>query len=433
MSAAWSAATKPTAVEPGADAGLPRCRHCGTPLSETFVDLGMSPLCERFLRADQLDEMEPFFPLHVRVCRGVPPRPAARVRRARGDLRRVRLLLVVLRPRGWPMPRRYVDMAIDRLRPRARQSRHRSRQQRRLSPASMRGSGGSPSWASSRRANIADVAREKGIPTISEFLGAELGRRVAAEQGAADLVVANNVFAHVPDIHDFAAGLAALLAPEGVLTIEFPHLVRLVEGNQFDTIYHEHFTYFTLHTASAVLATSRPRGLRCRRAADPRRLAADLRAARGDRASGPRGGRRPRAGDRGGGRLDDARGSPELRTAGRGDEAGAPAFLIAERDAGQSGRRLRRARQGQHPAELLRHPVRPAGVRRRSQPVQARPVHARDAHPDPSGRSACWTTGPTSCSSCPGTCGPRSARSSGRSSIVACGSSVPIPEVEILG
>ena len=251
MSAAWSAATKPTAVEPGADAGLPRCRHCGTPLSETFVDLGMSPLCERFLRADQLDEMEPFFPLHVRVC------PAC--------------LLVQLPEYVGPEEifgeyayfssfstswlahaARYVDMAIDRfgLAPGSRVIEAASNDGYLLEHARERGLtvlGIEPAR------NIADVAREKGIPTISEFLGAELGRRVAAEQGAADLVVANNVFAHVPDIHDFTAGLAALLAPEGVLTIEIPHLVRLVEGNQFDTIYHEHFTYYTLHTASAVL------------------------------------------------------------------------------------------------------------------------------------------------------------------------------------
>jgi hypothetical protein len=101
---------------------------------------------------------------------------------------------------------------------------------------------------------VAAVAREAGIPTIPEFLGAALGERVAREHGRADLVVANNVFAHVPDIHDFSAGLAELLAPHGVLTIEVPHLVQLVANNQFDTIYHEHFTYYTLHTAAAVLA-----------------------------------------------------------------------------------------------------------------------------------------------------------------------------------
>jgi SAM-dependent methyltransferase len=252
VSAAWSAATKPAATTADGGAALPRCRNCATPLSETFVDLGMSPLCERFLRADQLDEMEPFFPLHVRVC------PACLLVQlpeyvAPEEIFGEYAYFSSFSTSWLAHAGRYVDMAIERfgLGPGSRVIEAASNDGYLLGHARERGLtvlGIEPAR------NIAEVAREQGIPTISEFLGAEVGARIAAEQGVGDLVVANNVFAHVPDIHDFSAGLAALLGPEGVLTIEIPHLVRLVEGNQFDTIYHEHFTYYTLHSAAAVLA-----------------------------------------------------------------------------------------------------------------------------------------------------------------------------------
>jgi SAM-dependent methyltransferase len=104
--------------------------------------------------------------------------------------------------------------------------------------------------------NIAVVAREKGIRTEVEFLGADTGAKVAAQYGRADLVAGNNVYAHVPDIVDFTAGLAALVKPTGLVTLEFPHLLRLMERNQYDTIYHEHYQYLSLLTASRALATS---------------------------------------------------------------------------------------------------------------------------------------------------------------------------------
>ena len=129
--------------------------------------------------------------------------------------------------------------------------------------------------------NVADAARERGVPTVSVFLGRESGQALASAHGVADLVVGNNVFAHVPDLHDFTAGLAALLSPTGVLTLEFPHLVRLMGGNQFDTIYHEHFSYFSFHTATQSPRLPRPRRVRCRGASKPRRLAPALRPARG--------------------------------------------------------------------------------------------------------------------------------------------------------
>jgi hypothetical protein len=105
-------------------------------------------------------------------------------------------------------------------------------------------------------ANIAEVARSRGIDTEIMFLSEQTGRDVAARHGKADLVVANNVFAHVPDIVDFSKGLRALVADSGHVSIEIPHLLRLIEGNEYDTIYHEHYSYLTLLTAQRVLATA---------------------------------------------------------------------------------------------------------------------------------------------------------------------------------
>ena len=116
---------------------------------------------------------------------------------------------------------------------------------------------GIPALGVEPAANVAEAARERGIETVVEFFGRELASRLLAEGRQADLLVANNVFAHVPDLNDFTAGMQRLLAPQGVITLEFPHLARLIEGNQFDTIYHEHFSYFSFLTAQTVLAAHR--------------------------------------------------------------------------------------------------------------------------------------------------------------------------------
>ena len=113
---------------------------------------------------------------------------------------------------------------------------------------------GIPALGVEPAANVAETARERGIETVVEFFGRELASRLVREGRQADLLVANNVFAHVPDLNDFTAGMKLLLAPQGVVTIEFPHIARLIEQNQFDTIYHEHFSYFSFLTARSVLA-----------------------------------------------------------------------------------------------------------------------------------------------------------------------------------
>ncbi len=102
-------------------------------------------------------------------------------------------------------------------------------------------------------ANVAKVAVEKGVPTLVRFFGAELAKELAAEGRCADLVLGNNVLAQVPDLNDFVEGLKILLKPDGVLTLEFPHLLRLIERNEFDTIYHEHFSYFSMLTTVRIL------------------------------------------------------------------------------------------------------------------------------------------------------------------------------------
>ncbi|MFC8733045.1 methyltransferase domain-containing protein [Luteimicrobium sp. NPDC057192] len=232
----------------------PACRLCGAPLEHTFVDLGMSPPCESFLTADQVDQGETFYPLHVRVCS--------------------QCLLVQL-PAYIPAEeifsdyayfssysdswvehaRRFVDDAVAHLGlgPDAFVVEIASNDGYLLQHVVAKGIrclGIEPA------ANVAQAAIDKGIPTVVEFLGEATGSAVAAEHGKADLVVANNVFAHVPDIVDFSKGLRALLADDGRVSIEIPHLLRLIDGNEYDTIYHEHFSYLSLLTTQRVLAAA---------------------------------------------------------------------------------------------------------------------------------------------------------------------------------
>jgi SAM-dependent methyltransferase len=236
----------------GPTAAERRCRSCGAVLRRTFVDLGMSPLCESFLAPDRLDEMEPFYPLDVRICEHcLLVQLPAYVGSAEifGEY-----AYFSSYSDSWVRhAQRYVETMVERLE---------------LGPGSfvveaasndgyllqhvvgrgIRTLGIEPA------ANVARAAIARGVPTVVAFLGAASATRLVAEHGQADLVIANNVFAHVPDVNDFSRGLATLLRPGGTLTIEIPHLVRLIENNQFDTIYHEHFSYYTLLTAERILS-----------------------------------------------------------------------------------------------------------------------------------------------------------------------------------
>jgi SAM-dependent methyltransferase len=230
------------------------CRLCGEPLSETFVDLGMSPLCESYVPADRLDGQESFYPLHVRICHAcllvqLPAYVAGE------DIFSDYLYFSSYSDSWVAHAKRYADDMTERLG---------------LGPDSLVAevasndgyllqhfvAAGIPVVGVEPAANIAEVARGKGIRTEVEFLGARTGAAVAGRYGRADLVAGNNVYAHVPDIVDFSAGLAALVKPTGLVTLEFPHLLRLMERNQYDTIYHEHYQYLSLLTASRALATA---------------------------------------------------------------------------------------------------------------------------------------------------------------------------------
>jgi len=232
----------------------PACRLCGAPLEHTFVDLGMSPPCETYLTADQIDQGETFYPLHVRVCSQcllvqLPAYIPAE------DIFSDYAYFSSYSDSWVEHARRFVDDAVARLG---------------LGPdsfvveiASNDGyllqhvvAKGIRCLGIEPAANVAQAAIDKGIETVVEFLGEATGAAVAAEHGKADLVVANNVFAHVPDIVDFSKGLRALLADDGRVSIEIPHLLRLIDGNEYDTIYHEHFSYLSLLTTQRVLAAA---------------------------------------------------------------------------------------------------------------------------------------------------------------------------------
>ena len=232
----------------------PSCRLCGTPLTRTFVDLGMSPLCESYVSADHLDEAESFYPLHVRLCEScllvqLPAYVAGE------DIFSDYAYFSSYSDSWVAHARRYADLMTDRLG---------------LTSDSLVTEVASndgyllqhfvardiPVLGVEPAANVAEVARSRGVRTQSRFLGPQTGRELAAEFGRADLVAANNVFAHVPDITGFAAGLRALVKDSGVVTLEFPHLLRLIERRQYDTIYHEHYSYLSLLTASRALATA---------------------------------------------------------------------------------------------------------------------------------------------------------------------------------
>ena len=224
--------------------GHRQCRLCHAPLTETFVDLGMSPLCESFLTSAQIDEMEPYFPLHVLVCSNC--------------------FLVQLQEYVKPEhifseyayfssystfwvehARQYCEMITRRLGlgPKSQVFEIASNDGYLLQHFIPMGI---PVIGIEPAANVAAVARQKNIPTLVEFFGVQLAQRLRSEGKLADLIIGNNVLAQVPDLNDFTEGMAKLLAPNGVITLEFPHLERLIEENQFDTIYHEHFSYFSL-------------------------------------------------------------------------------------------------------------------------------------------------------------------------------------------
>ena len=235
------------------DAQEPNCRFCGAELSQVFADLGLSPLCQTQIRTEHLNQAETFYPLRAFLCskcflvqledyvspeiifnRDYPYFSSysdSWLKHAKDYVSKMRTchgvgpdsFVVEVASNDGYLLQHFVDVGISCLG---------------IEPAE----------------NVAIAARKKGIETISRFFGKAAAADIVREYGRADLLLGNNVLAHVPDLNDFVSGLREVLADEGFITMEFPHLMRLIEDNQFDTIYHEHFSYFSLSTANKVFA-----------------------------------------------------------------------------------------------------------------------------------------------------------------------------------
>ena len=231
----------------------PQCRFCQSPLTHTFVDLGMSPLCQTVISPEKLSHMEPFYPLHTYVC----------------DQCFLVQLQEYVSPEEIFTEYAYFSSYVDALLKNASDYADLMVEKFNLGPQSQVveiasndgyllqyfAKKGIPVLGVEPAANVAKVAMEtKGIPTVVKFFGRQTARELAAEKGQADLLLGNNVLAHVPDINDFVAGMKILLKPNGVITMEFPPLISLMQENQFDTIYHEHFSYLSLITVEKIFA-----------------------------------------------------------------------------------------------------------------------------------------------------------------------------------
>ncbi len=231
---------------------MARCRFCEAPLNQVLIDLGMSPLCEGYVPAEKLNSMEPFYPLYVYVCE--------------------RCFLVQLEeyvaPKDIFSEYAYFSSYSTSWREHAKTYTelmraclgidHRSKV---VEIGSNDGylleyfaQAGVPVLGVEPAANVAQAAQARGVPTVVKFFGRQTARELVAEGWQPDLLLGNNVLAQIPDLNDCVAGMKVLLKFGGVITIEFPHLMRLIQENQFDTIYHEHFYYFSFIAAERIFA-----------------------------------------------------------------------------------------------------------------------------------------------------------------------------------
>ena len=226
------------------------CRFCSKPLRHSFADLGVSPLCQTHIAPEQLNQMEPFYPLHALVCDSC--------------------WLVQLQEYVAPDDifgeyayfSSYVDALVNQAHDYCDSVSQRFKLGERSFVAEIASNDGYllqhfvkksiPCLGIEPAANVAAAAVRKGVPTTVQFFGVETAKRIAASFGKPNLLIGNNVLAHVPDLNDFVSGMKVLLAEGGVITMEFPHLMTLMDQCQFDTIYHEHFSYYSLSTAVRV-------------------------------------------------------------------------------------------------------------------------------------------------------------------------------------
>src|SRR5580700_1820778 len=229
------------------------CRFCGTNVRHTFVDLGMSPLCESYLSVQQLNEMEAFYPRHVFVCENcvlVRLREYVSAESIFGEY-----AYFSSYSESWlAHAKAYTRKMIERfaLGPKSQVVELASNDGYLLQYFVL---AGMPVLGIEPAANVAAVAVQKGVPTLVKFFNRQSAEELVARGIKADLLLGNNVLAQVPDLNSFVAGMKILLKPSGVITMEFPHLLRLMEEGQFDTIYHEHFSYFSFLVAEKIFSS----------------------------------------------------------------------------------------------------------------------------------------------------------------------------------
>jgi len=230
-----------------------KCRFCAAPLHDVFLDLGSAPPSNAFLAADALNAPETWFPLKLFTCGKCHLVQVDEVQ-SHAALFAPDYVYYSSFSRSWVAhAERYVKEAVAKL--------ELGQDSLVVEIASNDGyllqyiaARGIPCVGIEPTSGTANAARMKGIETVERFFGRDFAHEFVADRRAADLIVANNVLAHVPDINDFVAGLAVVLAPQGMITVEFPHLMELVAKRQFDTVYHEHFSYFSFHTARRIFA-----------------------------------------------------------------------------------------------------------------------------------------------------------------------------------
>ncbi|MGK9052276.1 class I SAM-dependent methyltransferase [Neorhizobium petrolearium] len=231
------------------------CRHCGSALRCDFLDLGFAPPSNAYLTAEDLSKPELYFPLRLKVCEEcwlVQTEDYASAE----SLFSADYAYFSSASKGWlAHAARYVETITKRL--------GLGQKSMVVEIASNDGyllknfvAAGIPCLGIEPTASTAEAAEALGIPVRREFFGEALGKALAEEGKSADLILGNNVYAHVPDINDFTRGMKAALKPGGTITLEFPHVMRLIEENQFDTVYHEHFSYLSLYTARKIFGSA---------------------------------------------------------------------------------------------------------------------------------------------------------------------------------
>lgn len=230
-----------------------QCRFCGTPLEHTFADLGMSPVSNAFLKREQLNLKESFYPLHAYVCSGCLLVQLEQFESPEAIFNDEYAYFSSFSDSWLKHAKKYADEMVRRFRI--------DQSSFVVEIASNDGyllqyfvGKQIPVLGVEPSANVAEAARKKGVDTLVKFFGVKTAKQLVAKGRKADLLLGNNVLAHVPDLNDFVAGMKILLKPDGVITMEFPHLLRLMRENQFDTIYHEHFSYFSFLSVEKVFA-----------------------------------------------------------------------------------------------------------------------------------------------------------------------------------